>query len=233
MKFAIKKPSNISSKQIGILVKLNTGNRPVSEFHLIHSGPRETETPSHFFLVCKKSIVQCLGGPRTFSVGHMAWHVLIDKNTDGSASSRCPKYSEYSPGGEMPHVADSRAKIGVLVPSTNTIVEADCSAMRIPGLTFHPGRMYVAHNKLGSGRAVEQHLPEINASLDSALRDVLTCEPDYFIMGMSAPSSSETKYWQYGRLSAASLSTLVGANVLASSHRPSPQTKSIFRLKTA
>lgn len=88
----------------------------------------------------------------------------------------------------MPDVAGFRAKIGVLIPSTNTIVEADCSALHIPGVTFHTGRMYIAHHELGSDRAFEQLLAEINASLDIALRDVLTCEPDYLIMGMSAPA---------------------------------------------
>ena len=88
----------------------------------------------------------------------------------------------------MPDVAGFRVKIGVLIPSTNTIVEADCSAMHIPGVTFHTGRMYIAHDKLGSDRAFEQLLAEITASLDIALRDVLTCAPDYLIMGMSAPT---------------------------------------------
>ena len=60
----------------------------------------------------------------------------------------------------MPDVAGFRAKFGVLIPSTNTIVEADCSALHIPGVTFHTGRMYIAHHKLGSDRAFEQLLAE-------------------------------------------------------------------------
>ena len=92
----------------------------------------------------------------------------------------------------MPDVAGFRAKIGVLIPSTNTIVEADCSALHIPGVTFHTGRMYIAHHELGSDRAFEQLLAEINASLDIALRVVLTCEPDYLIMRISLRQSCGT-----------------------------------------
>ena len=44
----------------------------------------------------------------------------------------------------MPDVAAFRAKLATIVPSTNTIVEADFNHLfRVPGVTFHTGRVYV------------------------------------------------------------------------------------------
>ena len=40
----------------------------------------------------------------------------------------------------MPDVVGYRAKIGVIVPSTNTVVEHDFARVRPPGVTFHSGR---------------------------------------------------------------------------------------------
>ena len=50
----------------------------------------------------------------------------------------------------MPDVTGLRAKMGVIVPSTNTVVEADYNEMRIPGVTFHAGRMYIERPALDS-----------------------------------------------------------------------------------
>jgi hypothetical protein len=43
----------------------------------------------------------------------------------------------------MPDVLGYRAKIGVLVPSTNMILESELYAMAPHGVTFHTSRRYV------------------------------------------------------------------------------------------
>ena len=89
----------------------------------------------------------------------------------------------------MPDVAGFRAKIAVIVPSTNTIVEADFNHLfRIPGVTFHAGRMYVERPALDSDEAFAKLLEQVDRAFETALRDVMTCEPDYLVMGMSAPT---------------------------------------------
>lgn len=88
----------------------------------------------------------------------------------------------------MPDVAGFRAKIGTIIPSTNTIVEADFWSMAIPGVTFHAGRMYIPAPALDSDDAFRRLLDDVDRALDVALRDVMTCEPDYLAMGMSAPT---------------------------------------------
>jgi len=98
----------------------------------------------------------------------------------------------------MPDVVGWRAKFGVIVPSTNTVVEHDYNRMAPPGVTFHTGRMYIAHPALDSDAAFEALLGEIRGSINVAIRDVMTCEPDYLVMGMS----SET-FWGGGEGNAA------------------------------
>ncbi len=86
----------------------------------------------------------------------------------------------------MPDVVGYRAKFGVIVPSTNTVVEADYNRMAPHGVTFHTGRMYIARPALDSDEAFETLLRDIRASRAIAVRDVVTCKPDYIVMGMSA-----------------------------------------------
>lgn len=86
----------------------------------------------------------------------------------------------------MPDVAGYRIKFGVIVPSTNTVVEADYNRMAPHGVTFHTGRMYIARPALDSNEAFEALLRDIRASRAIAVRDVVTCKPDYIVMGMSA-----------------------------------------------
>jgi len=86
----------------------------------------------------------------------------------------------------MPDVTGWRAKFGAIAPSTNTVVEHDFNRMAPPGVTIHTGRMYIAHPALDSDAAFEALLGEIRASIRTAIRDVMTCEPDYLVMGMSS-----------------------------------------------
>ena len=50
----------------------------------------------------------------------------------------------------MPDAAGYRIKFGVIVPSTNTVVEADYNRIAPPGVTFHTGRMYIEHPVMDS-----------------------------------------------------------------------------------
>ncbi|HEX5497469.1 MAG TPA: arylmalonate decarboxylase [Mycobacteriales bacterium] len=86
----------------------------------------------------------------------------------------------------MPDVTGYRAKFAVIAPSTNTVVEHDFNAMGPHGITFHTGRMYIADPAMGSDQAFVALLGQIRHSIDVAIRDVLTCQPDYLVMGMSA-----------------------------------------------
>src|SRR5215467_9086996 len=86
----------------------------------------------------------------------------------------------------MPDAAGYRIKFGVIVPSTNTMVEADYNRMAPAGVSMHTGRMYIAEPAMDSDAAFVAVMDQIRRSIQVAIRDVLTCEPDYLIMGMSS-----------------------------------------------
>ena len=86
----------------------------------------------------------------------------------------------------MPDAVGYRAKFGVIVPSTNTVVEHDFNMIGPRGVTFHTGRMYIRSPVLDSDESFLALIGEIRASISVAVRDVLTCRPDYMVMGMSA-----------------------------------------------
>ncbi len=79
-----------------------------------------------------------------------------------------------------------RRKFGVLAPSTNTIVEPDFYAMRVPGVTAHFSRIHIRDQNLSSDDAFEHLLAQIREEIGYAIDRVMTCEPDYLVMGMSA-----------------------------------------------
>jgi maleate isomerase len=86
----------------------------------------------------------------------------------------------------MPDAAAYRMKFGVIVPSTNTVVEADYNRMAPHGVSFHTGRMYIEHPVMDSDASFEALLAQIRGSIRVAIRDVMTCKPDSLIMGMSS-----------------------------------------------
>lgn len=81
-----------------------------------------------------------------------------------------------------------RAVLGVLAPSTNTVVEADYSRMSAPGVTAHMGRIHIHDQSLDSDENFEALLAQVREEIDAALERVLTCEPDAVVLGMSAES---------------------------------------------
>lgn len=79
-----------------------------------------------------------------------------------------------------------RAKFGVLGPSTNTIVQPEFDDMRPAGITNHYSRIVVENANAMSDETFMEGTLEISAHTAEAVRGVLTCSPDYLVMGMSA-----------------------------------------------
>jgi maleate isomerase len=52
----------------------------------------------------------------------------------------------------MPDLLGYRAKIGVVVPSTNTTMEPEMHSMAPPGVTFHTARLYLAQPSQHGGQ---------------------------------------------------------------------------------
>ncbi|MFD1038403.1 hypothetical protein ACFQ3N_08320 [Virgibacillus byunsanensis] len=79
-----------------------------------------------------------------------------------------------------------RLKAAVLAPSTNTIVEPDYYSIAPRGVTFHMGRIYIENPNINDDAGFENLLDQVRTSMERAIKDVMTCEPDSIIMGMSA-----------------------------------------------
>jgi maleate isomerase len=86
----------------------------------------------------------------------------------------------------VPDVTGWRAKVGVIVPSTNTVVEHDLAVLRPPGVTFHAGRMHITSPTLASDEDFDGLMVQIDTSIDAAVDRVMTAAPDHLLMGMSA-----------------------------------------------
>ncbi len=86
----------------------------------------------------------------------------------------------------MTDVLGWRGVFGVLAPSTNTVVEPDYYRMAVPGVTAHVGRIHIRDQEITSDSAFEALLGQIRGEIDHACSRVLTAEPDYLVMGMSA-----------------------------------------------
>jgi maleate isomerase len=79
-----------------------------------------------------------------------------------------------------------RGKFGVLAPSTNTSVQPEFEAMRPCGITHHHSRLIIPDSKVTDDASFLEMMDGIRAALFPALEAVLTCDPDYVVLGMSA-----------------------------------------------
>ncbi|MEP2101237.1 MAG: arylmalonate decarboxylase [Parasphingorhabdus sp.] len=79
-----------------------------------------------------------------------------------------------------------RKLFGVLGPSTNTVVQPDFDDLRPIGVTNHYSRIVVEDAQAISDETFMAGTLEISNNTLEAVRGVLTCNPDYLVMGMSA-----------------------------------------------
>ncbi len=79
-----------------------------------------------------------------------------------------------------------RRKFGVLAPSTNTSVQPEYDAMRPHGVTNHFSRMIIPDMKVTGDKSFMVMMDNIRGALMPALDAVMSCHPDYVVMGMSA-----------------------------------------------
>src|SRR6201994_2155822 len=86
----------------------------------------------------------------------------------------------------MTDVLGWRRKFGVLGPSTNTIVQPDFDDMRPTGVTNHYSRIFTPNADAVSNESFRAGAEVIAANVLDAVRSVMTCSPDYLVMGMSA-----------------------------------------------
>src|SRR3954470_10225350 len=79
-----------------------------------------------------------------------------------------------------------RAKFGLLAPSTNTSVQPEFDAMRPWGVTNHHSRLVIPDTRVTDDASFMLMMDNIRGALFPALESVLTCAPDYVVLGMSS-----------------------------------------------
>ncbi|HYT25172.1 MAG TPA: aspartate/glutamate racemase family protein [Actinomycetota bacterium] len=77
-------------------------------------------------------------------------------------------------------IVETRWRVGLLVPSSNTVMEPDLWRALPPGATLHTGRMYLEETTPeGESRMLDEHvLP--------AARDLATARPDLVVFGCTS-----------------------------------------------
>ena len=117
-----------------------------------------------------------------------------------------------------PDVRGSRALFGVLGPSTNTIVQPDFDDMRPWGVTNHYSRIVVDDAQAISDASFMAGTLEISRNTLAAVEGVLTCNPDYLVMGMSAVTfyggAKGAEAWRANVEAAAGLKLCTGSQSL-------------------
>jgi maleate isomerase len=115
-----------------------------------------------------------------------------------------------------------RLKLGIVIPSTNTIVQPETDAMRPPGVTNHIGRIHIPDLPLTNDTEFEHMVEAIGPDLNGAVDRVMTCQPAHLIMAMSIPTfwggvagAARLREWMQARAGVAvSLGSLACAEAL-------------------
>lgn len=79
-----------------------------------------------------------------------------------------------------------RKKFGVIAPSTNTAVQPEYDDMRPRGVTNHFARIHIPDRPIRNDDDFTMLLDDIREAMFEAVDQVMTCKPDYLILGMSA-----------------------------------------------
>ncbi|MDJ0750607.1 MAG: hypothetical protein QNJ11_14065 [Woeseiaceae bacterium] len=112
-----------------------------------------------------------------------------------------------------------RAKFGVLGPSTNTIVQPEFDDLRVPGVTNHYSRIVIQNANAISNETFMAGTLEINEHVMEAVHGVLTCAPDYLVMGMSAVTfyggAEGARQWQQRVVDEAGVGISIGSESIA------------------
>ncbi|MEJ6009803.1 arylmalonate decarboxylase [Novosphingobium aquae] len=86
----------------------------------------------------------------------------------------------------MGDVLGYRRLLGVIAPSTNTTVQPEMEWMRPEGVTNHFSRIFVEDPVALNNEDFIAGTTAIAENTLDAVRSVMTCRPDYLVLGMSA-----------------------------------------------
>jgi maleate isomerase len=85
----------------------------------------------------------------------------------------------------MADALGGRGRVGLLVPSTNTIVQPECERLRPRGVTNHIARITIQERPLNSEQAFLEHVQAMRDGIGAAADQVMTAKPSALIMGVA------------------------------------------------
>ena len=85
----------------------------------------------------------------------------------------------------MPDTLGFRKRIGLVVPSTNTTVQPETDALRVPGVTCHTGRVTIKERPLNTEEAFNDHMQMMRDGMGAAIDQIMTAGLDHLIMGIA------------------------------------------------
>ncbi len=88
--------------------------------------------------------------------------------------------------GHLDNYIGHRAKIGVIIPSTNTSVEYDCQRLIPRGVSWHFSRFMIEHADLSDDDNFIRFLEMLRQTIGASIESLMTCKSDHVMMGMSA-----------------------------------------------
>jgi maleate isomerase len=77
-----------------------------------------------------------------------------------------------------------RKRIGLVVPSTNTTVQPETDAIRVPGVTCHTGRVTIKERPLNTEEAFNEHMQMMRDGIGVAIDQIMTAGLDHLIIGI-------------------------------------------------
>jgi maleate isomerase len=86
-------------------------------------------------------------------------------------------------------VLGNRKKIGIVVPSTNTVVQPECELLKPRGVTNHVGRSTLKTTTI-SEQGFAEHMRAMREGMDDAIEQLMTCRPDHLIFGVAIEAFS-------------------------------------------
>jgi maleate isomerase len=86
----------------------------------------------------------------------------------------------------MPDALAPRLKLGVIAPTTNTVVQPEYDAMRPRGMTNQMTRVVIPDTPVETEQEFAAMMNGVRGSIESAVDTVIACSPGAIVMGMSA-----------------------------------------------
>jgi maleate isomerase len=86
----------------------------------------------------------------------------------------------------MPDSLGFRLKLGVVSPTTNTVVQPEFDALRPRGVTNQMTRVVIPDTPVGTEQEFANMMSTVRNSIEAAVDSVMACLPSAVVMGMSA-----------------------------------------------